>query len=91
MKLIKRHSVKLYLALAVAGVATLYLWPALVAAMPLTARHNLERAFLGCPPGVQRIVVLGFKGFGIPAIPQAGRPAAHNAQFLVKAQIAPFQ
>ena len=45
MKAIKRHSVKLYLALAVAGLVTLWLWPALVAAMPLTAQHHLERAW----------------------------------------------
>ncbi len=45
MKTIKRHSVRLYLALALAGLAMLYLWPSLVAAMPLTAKQQLERAW----------------------------------------------
>ena len=43
MKPIKRHSVKLYLALAGAGLVILWAWPALVAARPLTAPHNLKR------------------------------------------------
>jgi hypothetical protein len=32
-----------YIALALAGLLTLYLWPSLVVAMPLTAKHHLER------------------------------------------------
>lgn len=44
MKSIKRRSVKLYLALAVAGLITLYLWPSLVAATPVTSQQYLERA-----------------------------------------------
>ncbi len=45
MKTNKRNPIRLYLALAVVGLLTLYLWPSLVAAMPLTAKHQLERAW----------------------------------------------
>jgi len=45
MKAKKRNPFRLYIALAVAGLITLYLWPSLVAAMPLTAKNQLERAW----------------------------------------------
>jgi len=45
MKLRKRRSIRLYLLLALTGLALLNFWPSLVAVMPLTAQHHLERAW----------------------------------------------
>ncbi|MCP4992875.1 MAG: DUF11 domain-containing protein, partial [Gammaproteobacteria bacterium] len=45
MKNKKHNPIRLYIALAIAGLVTLYLWPSLVVAMPLTAKHQLERAW----------------------------------------------
>ena len=41
----KRIYVRLYFALAIAGLLTLWLWPSIVAAVPLTPNHQLERAW----------------------------------------------
>jgi hypothetical protein len=41
----KQQSLKIYLTLAVVGLLTLYLWPSLVVAMPLTAKQQMQRTW----------------------------------------------
>ena len=46
MRIKKPSNIRIYyIALALAGFLTLYLWPSLVVAMPLTAKHRLEQAW----------------------------------------------
>jgi uncharacterized repeat protein (TIGR01451 family) len=46
MKTRNQPSFRLYMWFALTGLLLLSLWPSLVAAMPLTAKHHLERAWL---------------------------------------------
>jgi len=41
----KRIHIRLYTSLALIGLLILYVWPSLVVALPLTAKHQLERAW----------------------------------------------